>query len=187
MGNEHGSEKPGGAAAWPAWKKAAFAIAAVVLLLGVGLRVYAHARPAPPVTAAGEKPGGAPKSGLVAPGGGSTGTAAEPAKPSPAEVAAPILTASGLSFFVAYCVGMALRAVAKTAMIVLGLGALVLIGLQAAGLAPPVNWSALEGPFASMGGFIEKIVGSVDHALGAVLPSAGMAGFGLASGLKKTS
>jgi uncharacterized membrane protein (Fun14 family) len=106
-------------------------------------------------------------------------------KPTAAEKFSPVLMFSGLSFFVGFCVGSALRAVAKIAVVGIGLMLLGYFGLQAAGIIGPINWDALSGVWNSIAAHTQGLVGKIQDSYLASLPSASMGGVGLATGLKK--
>jgi len=204
----NGGEEPGGgpskgAAAWPLWKKLAFSIAALCVVAGVGLRVYGIMVPpeegkvrvgAPSSPLIGESARGQPQGlvqGLAA--GGVTGASTDSGQSGSAadgrlsDQAAPILTQSGLAFFAAFCVGAALRLAAKAAVVGIGFLLLAWIGLAMAGVLPPIDWAAMDGPFRTFMGHVQALVGKIEGALTHALPSGTMAGIGLASGLKKGS
>jgi uncharacterized membrane protein (Fun14 family) len=204
-GGEGGGAKRGGFASWPLWKRGAFVIAALFVVAGLGMRGAAalSGEAARDVSVAALDAEGKEKvrvgdprspligGSLVAPGGApglATGASAggETAKGAAAAAAAgPVLTQSGLAFFAAFCIGAALRALARVAVIVTGLALLGWIGLSLAGVVAPFDLSGLEGPFQTAMSHLQVVVGKIEGALSHALPSGTMAGLGLAAGLKK--
>jgi uncharacterized membrane protein (Fun14 family) len=112
--------------------------------------------------------------------------AEQPAGQTAAEKAAPILTESGVMFFLGFCIGAAIRAVAKMVTVVVGLVMLAVLGLQYIGVIPPVDWGALGGFFQSVAVLVQEGASRMQDVLAHTLPSGTMAGLGVATGLKKS-
>ena len=196
-GGSGGASK--GTAAWPLWKKLAFSLAALCVVAGVGLRVYglltadrARVRVGDPTSpligTSGSSAGAAHllQTGLAAGGSsGASGPGSSASEGRLSDQAGPILTQSGLAFFAAFCIGVALRFAARAAIVAIGFLLLGAIGLSLAGVIPPIDWTSLESPFRTMLGYLQVAVGKIEGALSHALPSGTMAGIGLASGLKK--
>ncbi|MFC1707037.1 FUN14 domain-containing protein, partial [Planctomycetota bacterium] len=105
--------------------------------------------------------------------------------PSLAQRTSPILIESGLSFFVGFCVAAALRAIARTVAILVGVVLLGYFALQYAGVVEPIAWGQLEESFATAAASMESAAGHVWGLVAHALPSGTMAGLGLAAGFKK--
>lgn len=171
-----GPEKPGVGV----WQKVALVIALISTLAGLALGGF-DAEPEG-VSAA------SPQAQSFAAGGAPQGEAveAEGAEEGPG-LWAPLLAKGGLSFFLAFCVGYAVRAALKMLFLAVGLAALAVFGLQYAGLLGDVEWERLSefwevGVTAAKGqmeGLQAFITGS--------LPSAASASLGAFTGFRRTS
>ncbi|GIW71764.1 MAG: hypothetical protein KatS3mg102_1306 [Planctomycetota bacterium] len=177
---------------WPRWKKACVLLGAAVLLSGLGLHAWTALRPVGegvPVAQRARQLTPPEAQGFAASGSrtGAAGghAAAEPAQPLAAR-AAPILTESGIMFFAGLCIGAAVRAVAKLLAVLIGLGLLGVLGLQHAGVLPPVDWHAVGQHIQSLGALLQAGAGRLDALLTHTLPSGTLAGLGLATGLKRS-
>jgi uncharacterized membrane protein (Fun14 family) len=198
--------KPG--AGMPAWKKYAIVAAAILLFAGVGLRVYASAnrasRTAQSVKSAGadRRSPDAGKSlagnslvagGSQSPGGTTTtttpGSVASPQTaqdtPSMGEKVSPVCIAGGVSFFAGLAIGSVLRIFFKIALAIAGVGFLAVFGLSYLNVIPPIDWKTVDQKAGQVVGQVqEKAQGFLNDSF-VSLPSAGLAGAGLVSGLKR--
>jgi len=197
---------------WPRWKRAALAMASVLLLSGGGIQAYAFARSGKAPMARRSGPAAASRGSLARGSGASPfatglvsrgvrtaptsqaeqvgpsveGKAGAPeAEASTAEKISPILIESGLSFFIGFCIASALRAMAKIAAIGLGLAFLCVFGLQYAGVIGPIDWAGFEGPFRTAASTVGRWAGHIQSYVAHALPSGAMAGLGIAAGFKK--
>ena len=184
----------------PRWKKILLGLAAVALVFGgvmEGMARFSGKEEQHNVTTKGT--GGStltPEANAVEPNGFGPGLRLpglgpdEPAGASPAESEggssplAPLLLWGGLSFFVGFCCGSAVRAFVKIGAIIVGVVCLVLFGLSYAGVLT-VDWAGIEGWFNQVTvGLKDQFASFKDFAAGS-LPSAGMGTFGFFTGLRK--
>ena len=140
----------------------------------------------PSATSAGS---GAEPSGFTASGsaGGTIiiGDGSTPPEPEAAPLWAPLLAKGGLSFFVAFCVGYALRTFLKGTMLVIGVVALAIFGLQKAGIVGEINWAVAQGYWDDLTAGIGRQFESLKTFITGSLPSAGSAGLGLVAGFRR--
>jgi uncharacterized membrane protein (Fun14 family) len=130
--------------------------------------------------------GGGPRSGDPSAGGQAAAGAEAGAEEGAAGGWSPLFLKGGLSFFVGFCLGAVLRAFLKISAIVLGLVFLAVFGLSYAGLIPAIDWSAMEGHFNRIVASLSEQASSFKTFIAGNLPSAGMLGLGLFTGLKKS-
>lgn len=188
------------------WKKAMLAGAMVFIVIG-GLLSFlggsSTAAPAPDAgvasaqegdtelkTTIGEDGASAQGQGLV-PGG--PGMDQEPGggeSPSGSEGSSalgdwsPFFLKGGFSFFVAFCVGYALRSFFKISILALGAIFMVLFALSYIDFIT-VEWSALEGVYDKAFARIKEEAQGFKTFITGSLPSAGLAGLGLFAGFKR--
>lgn len=204
------SETEAASAPWPLWKKGAMTIAALLLVVGGAAQGYARLTPAPAPTQrtaqrttprlaqSGEVEGPDGVATLVAAGATRTSPGREPglqieepkegARSKSIEAAvtiSPIFVESGLSFFLAFCIAVALRAVAKIAAIGVGVMLLLLLALQYAGMVEPVDWSKFQGAFETGLAWLQVGAQKIQSWTAHALPSGTMGGLGIAAGFKK--
>ena len=96
----------------------------------------------------------------------------------------PAMLKGGFSFFVAFCIGLTMRLFVRLSFIYIGLVGLTLLGLSWLGWVE-VHWDVPERQFSSLAANVQAQFESFRSFLQGSLPSAGMAGLGLISGLKK--
>jgi uncharacterized membrane protein (Fun14 family) len=199
------SAKPEASRGIPRWKKVVVTCAAFLLVAGLGLRASAmrddkpadgrevtHSRGTTSTMGTGNF-----GAGLVDGGGGTsdptrlpgfprTGSEAPPRQVADGGVTdySPALLKGGLSFFVGICVGFAVRTFLKISFIVVGLVALAIFGLQHFGLIQ-VDMVAIEGHFDNLVGKVGDQTSDFKNFISGTLPSAGMAGLGLFTGIKR--
>lgn len=189
---------PAPRAPWPRWKKAAFGLAVALFASGIGLRVHAWAT-APDVPPEAETRAPPDATAFVAATGlgaaAPAGAGAAPRAAPPAETAAgagisgalaPVLTESGLSFFLGFSIGVALRAMARAAALAIGVALLGAIALQAAGILPSIDWGRLLDALRSALGAAQSWLGHVEGWVAHAVPSGAMGGLGLAAGVKRS-
>ena len=100
---------------------------------------------------------------------------------------APLLAKGGLSFFLAFCVGYALRAALKILFLTVGLAALAVFGLQYAGFLGEVQWDRLtEFWDVGVAAAREQADGLQAFITGS-LPSAASGTLGIFTGFRRTS
>ena len=100
---------------------------------------------------------------------------------------APLLAKGGLSFFLAFCVGFAARAALKLLCLGVGAAALVIFGLQYAGLLGDFQWDRLASFWESG---LAEVRGQVDGLRGFIagrLPSAASGMLGMLVGFRRPS
>jgi len=182
----------------PRWKKCMLAMAAALVVVGVGLRV----------ATALQEDGGRnvvqdPRTGddtsvetadlrwsLV-----DSGDRTPPVSPRTQETASegastlgewsPSLVKGGFGFFLGFCVGYALRTFFRIGAVVIGLVLMVFLGLSYAGVLPPLDWAAIEEPFNRLAESVGEQASGFKTFLAGNLPSAGLSGLGVFTGVKK--
>lgn len=117
-------------------------------------------------------------------GGAEAGGAAGGAEGSGISEYSPAFFKGGLSFFVAFCVGLAARTFLKMSALFLGLVALAVFGLSYMDLVQ-VDWPAIQGHFDDLASRVGHQVKDFKGFVNGSLPSAGMASLGLFTGFKK--
>lgn len=187
--SEDPADEKGGIGAIATWKKA---IVVLSLVLGcVGLAMGGSGGEA---TDAGTQNVGAGAGGssLVQPNslgpGTSVGGGTVPGESSGSEANtlwAPLLAKGGMSFFIAFCIGYALRTFLKGTMLVIGVVALALFGLQKAGIIDNINWEKAQGYWDSLTANIGDQFESLKTFVTGSLPSAGSGGVGLVAGFRR--
>jgi len=192
---EDGAEVDSGAQRPPMaiWKKVVLVLSLVLGVSGAfGMAAGGGEASPQDAAAAGAGTGGAvqPNSlgadGTFLPGQPGAGEGAEGESAAPdSSLWAPLFAKGGLSFFVAFCIGFALRTFLKITMLVIGVTALAVFGLQSAGIVGEIDWAVAEEYWdgltenlgAQFAGVREFVTGS--------LPSAAAAGFGLVTGFRR--
>lgn len=182
-GNDAGTEGHGGIAGIAMWKKA---IVVLSLVLGcVGLAMGGSGADSG-AQSAGAGSGGA---GLVQPSsfgpGTSVGGGTSSASAENDTLWAPLLAKGGLSFFIAFCIGYALRTFLKGTMLVIGVVALAIFGLQKAGLVDEINWDKAQGYWESLTANLGEQFANLKTFVTGSLPSAGSGGVGLVAGFRR--
>ncbi len=186
------SEDQGGIGAIATWKKA---IVVLSLLLGcVGLAMGGSGGEDSDSGARTAGAGGAGSS-LVQPnslglgtsvGGGTVPGGTGSSENSEANTLwAPLLAKGGLSFFIAFCIGYALRTFLKGTMLVIGVVALAIFGLQKAGIVEDINWGKAQGYWDSLTANLGEQFASLKTFVTGSLPSAGSGGVGLVAGFRR--
>lgn len=167
------------------WKKA---LVVLSLLAGcVGLAMGGSAEPVDPVMQAKS----ASASGLVQPSGFNVGSLPGIGTQEGEETAegktiwAPLLAKGGLSFFVAFCIGYALRTFLKGTMLVVGVVALAVFGLQKAGILGEVNWDKAQGYWDNLTANVGEQFESLKTFVSGSLPSAASGTAGLFAGFRR--
>ncbi|MEZ6243161.1 MAG: FUN14 domain-containing protein [Phycisphaerales bacterium] len=181
---EAGGARKGVLAASPGWIKALVLVSVLVMAggaaLGVAARVTGGERPASTGTS-GELPAGA--SGLAAPSGASAPPADDGGDAWMGEWS-PVVFRLGFSFFVGFAVAYALRTFVKLSLVVIGLFALFLFGLEYAGLLE-IHWGAIGDKYESVASWASGQFDSFRTFITGELPSAAAAVAGLALGFKR--
>ncbi len=172
------------------WKKILIAAAILVMLLGAGGYAYAIYRGDPltgaePATTPGTTGEGLALQQGFLPGQSTSadGSPIERAE-SALEAYSPALFKLGFSFFAGFCMGFAARTFFRISLAIIGVGLLVLFGLQYAGLID-VNWSAWESHYQTITAWLTEQTASFRDFISGYLPSTASAGFGLIAGFKK--
>jgi uncharacterized membrane protein (Fun14 family) len=159
----------------PVWKKLAFMAALLLGLAGLALtRTANDTQPAPGGT--GTDVGAA---SLTA-GGTQVGEAQEEVN-----LWAPLAMKGGLAFAVAFAIGFALRTFMTLTMVVLGVVALAIFGLQKAGIVSEIDWTIAQGHWDKLTANIGQQVESFKSFVSGSLPSAGAGTVGLISGFRR--
>ncbi len=142
----------------------------------------------------GENQGGAMMSAQgFAPAGGSAGAEGQtligevgPGEPvEEPSFWAPLLAKGGLSFFIAFCIGYALRAAVKVTMIGVGLIALATFGLQKAGIISEIDWARAQGFWGDLTSNLGEQFASLKTFVASSLPSAASGSVGLFAGFRR--
>ena len=143
----------------------------------------------PESSAARSAGGGAQPDGFTASGsaGGTIiiGDGSTPPEHETAPLWAPLLAKGGLSFFVAFCVGYALRTFLKGTMLVIGGVALAIFGLQKAGIVGEIDWAVAQGYWDDLTAGVGRQFESLRAFITGSLPSAASAGLGLVAGFRR--
>lgn len=189
---EHGSSEPK-TYEWKIWKIALCAVAGVLVLAG---GVLALTDPAEGESVAGPMPGltgTAPGSNSLLPG-----TVPRPETPESPEGAepevtrdaeggvawSPALLKGGLSFFLAFSLGYAFRMFLRIGLFFIGVWAASLFLLSSLGWVE-VHWGVIDEAFKTWASGLGDQFRSASSFITGSLPSAGMAGLGLYTGLKR--
>lgn len=98
---------------------------------------------------------------------------------------APLFAKGGLSFFIAFCIGYALRTFLKGTMLVIGVVALAIFGLQKAQIVGEVDWSKAQGYWDSLTAGLGKQFESFKTFVTGSLPSAASGTVGLFAGFRR--
>ncbi|MEM6674677.1 MAG: FUN14 domain-containing protein [Planctomycetota bacterium] len=97
----------------------------------------------------------------------------------------PLLAKGGLSFFLAFCVGYALRAAMKVTMILVGLIVLATFGLQQAGVIESIDWTRAEEFWDSLTANLGEHFQSLGNFVSGSLPTAASGAVGLVAGFRR--
>lgn len=177
----------------PFWKKGLLFVAGLLVVSGLAIKGYSLvAGTSKSASKESGAPSGSDGSGnLVAPqkllpGEGPTEPRERPSveEPSTLDEWSPALVKGGLSLFVGFCVGYALRSFAKLAALVLGLVFIGILVLSWSGVVQ-VEWDKVSAGFDSLVAAVKTQFESFKVFLQGSLPSASLATVGLVSGLKK--
>jgi len=152
---------------FPGWIKLLLAVSVVLMLSGLVLPLV---MPSQPTT---------PRSGISS--FSNEGRSAD--EPAPAEWSQAVFRL-GFSFFVAFVAAYALRTVFKLALLFAGFIALLLFGLQYAGMVD-IKWAAMEREYGQVSGWLSSQFSSVKAFATGYLPSGSAAAFGFVSGFRK--
>jgi len=195
--NDEKQARPTSDYTWKPWKIVSIAVALLLVVAGGLITVASGGTEETPVASApaGRTPTGGsalvPGAGIL-PGGGpsSTPDGEPPAEAAPEEAAAdenplsPAMLRGGLSFFVGLAVAFALRSFFKIGLFFLGLWLITLLLLAQAGWVE-IHWDLMDDSFARMTSRIGEQFESMRTFITGSLPSAGMAGLGLVTGLRR--
>ena len=186
----------------PKWKKILLIASVVATTAGGGLYAFSHFRDGGSAsrrqTSTDPSKGGATEShpdlkgGLVeggvrkAPAAGLGDDDAEPAETgATTDSFAPFLMYGGLSFFVGFCMGYAVRVFFKVSALFIGAAALIFFALQYFGVVPGIEWAALEDKFHGLMTGLGHQLGNFKAFVEGHLPSSAAATAGVFSGWKK--
>jgi uncharacterized membrane protein (Fun14 family) len=175
---------------FPLWKKVLLTVAGFLLVSGVALQAFALVR--------GDRPpeGGkvvSDKGTLIEVGG--AGFVESPDRPgAPGEGAgekdsafqewSPALMKGGLSFFLGFCIGYAVRTFFRISAVVIGLVALAIFGLSYAGVLN-VDWQSIQHGFDKVVAVVKDQATGFQSFITGSLPAAGLAAMGLFTGFKR--
>lgn len=165
----------------PVWKKIAFAVALLLGLAGLAM------------TRSG---GGEEDAGARRASGGSTLTpssldagglrsASEAPSAEESSPLAPLFMKGGLSFAVAFAAGYALRTFLKLTLLVAGVVALAIFGLQKAGIVSEIDWTTAQGYWDSLTANVGRQFESFQTFVTGSLPSAAAGSVGLIAGFRR--
>jgi len=167
------------------WKRVLLGVAALFVVLGGALRVAggASARQGSPSSTSGSD---VPRSTLVGQGGGqqAPATSAGAGEDSAASEWSPFFLKGGFSFFVAFCVGYAMRVWLKISFLVIGTFFAGVFLLSYFG-AMHVDWATIQGWYDQLAGLVREEASDFRSFLTGSLPQAGLAGLGLVTGFKR--
>ncbi|MBI4606511.1 MAG: hypothetical protein HY721_31485 [Planctomycetes bacterium] len=188
----------------PRWKKALLGVSALLFISGAGLWTYDRVlgEPEGPARREARNPR-AGEDGLssgLEPGSPLVGEPrtfprfpGEPGEPDEEEAArgatlrdvSPALMSGGLSFFIGFCIGHAVRAFFRLTALFIGVALIGYFGLAYAGVLPMPDWAALEGHFQSLVAALREKGSAFKAFIESHLPSAGLAAAGMFTGFKK--
>jgi uncharacterized membrane protein (Fun14 family) len=160
------------------WKKVAFTVALMLGLTGLAL-TRTHEADVQPAAQGGATGLDVNPSAFNARGTAATATAEEEG------LWAPLFMKGGLSFAVAFAAGFALRTFMKLTLVVMGVVALAIFGLQKAGIVGAIDWSAAEGHWDTLTANVGQQLESFKTFVTGSLPSAGAGTVGLISGFRR--
>ncbi len=162
----------------PVWKKIAFTVALLLGFTGLAL-TRSQSSDVQPAAQAGASGLDVNASSFSAGGTVAGATADEES------LWAPLFMKGGLSFAVAFAAGFALRTFMKLTMLVLGVVALAIFGLQKAGIVDAINWTVAEGYWDTLTANVGQQLESFKTFVTGSLPSAGAGTVGLISGFRR--
>jgi uncharacterized membrane protein (Fun14 family) len=164
----------------PTWKKLLLALSGVFVIVGLGL-AFVGSRQDEGGNARVQSTPGSLLTGESAPSGdASAGTSSDDGVTS----LSPFFVKGGLSFFVGFCLGYALRSFFKVSAIVVGVIALAIFGLSYAG-ALDVDWTTIDAGFDRIVASIKEQASGFKTFITGSLPSAGLATLGIVTGFKR--
>lgn len=163
----------------PLWKKLTFMVALLLGLSGLALTRTRANDVQPASTGAAS---GLDLNAAAFNAGGTQLGAAPEEEPS---LWAPLAMKGGLSFAIAFAVGFALRTFMKLTMVVFGVVALAIFGLQKAGIVGEVDWTVAQGHWDTLTANVGKQFESMKTFVTGSLPSAGAGTVGLVSGFRR--
>ncbi len=177
----------GGAPKMALWKKS---LALVALLFGVigvasGGMTAGQASPATETSGSSVASSGAGANLVPNSLGGGTLESAPGAGDEGGTLWAPLLAKGGLSFFIAFCIGYALRTFLKGTMLVVGVTALAVFGLQKAGILGEIDWDKAQGYWDDLTANLGRQFESLKAFVTGSLPSAASGGVGLVAGFRR--
>ena len=169
------------------WKRVLLGIAALFVVVGGGLRAWggSSAEKGSPSSSPGGS--GVPGSTLVGQGGGQQvpgGASSSEQEGSAASEWSPFFLKGGFSFFIAFCVGYAMRVWLKVSFLVIGTF-LTGVFLLSYFHAIDVNWETLQGWYDRLAGKVGQEASDFRTFLTGSLPQAGLASLGLVTGFKR--
>ena len=167
------AERPGLAP----WQKVALVLALVSTLAGLALGGF------------GSEPAGvsaaSPQVDSFAASGADPAPPGE--EPGSSGIWAPLLAKGGLSFFLAFCVGYAMRAALKILFLTVGLAALAVFGLQYVGFLGDVQWDRLTEFWEVGVAAAKEQVDGIQAFITGSLPSAASGTLGIFTGFRRTN
>jgi uncharacterized membrane protein (Fun14 family) len=162
----------------PVWKKVVFMLALLLGLSGLALTRTGTSDVQP----ASHGGGTGLDVGAASFGAGGTQLGEAPEEES---LWAPLAMKGGLSFAIAFAVGFALRTFMSLTIVVLGVVALAIFGLQKAGIVGEIDWSVAQGHWDTLTANIGQQFESFKTFVTGSLPSAGAGTVGLGSGFRR--
>jgi uncharacterized membrane protein (Fun14 family) len=171
---------------WRPWKVALVILAVALVGAGALLALAGGGKAATP--AAGGSAGAAPAGRSLLPGGApgvpAGGTAAPAPAPAEESPLSPALLRGGISFFAAFAVAFALRSFVRLGLVFVGLFAGVLFLFAQAGWVE-VHWNLIDDSFRHFASGLSSQFESFKTFVTGSLPSAGLAGLGFFTGIRK--
>jgi len=174
------------------WQKVLVAGSIALMVLGLGLQIYAWTTADGAADAPAPAEGGGTAPALVAGGFAPIEVEGDETRPPDGEATerdgldawSPVVFRMGFSFFVGFCIAYALRTFVKVSIIAIGMMLLVLFGLQYAGIVE-VNWLVMEDRYDTLVAWLQSETSSFTGFVTGYLPSAALATFGLVVGFRK--
>ena len=164
------------------WQKLLAVLSLTLGVVGFALGGTASSPPEPtPVTST--DPSGLQPEGFVS--GMPTGEEPPPASAEDTPLWAPLMAKGGLSFFLAFCIGYALRAALKVTMLGIGVIALATFGLQYAGVIGEIDWARAQGFWNDLTANLGTQFESLKDFVAGSLPTAASGTVGLVAGFRR--
>jgi len=164
------------------WQKLLAALSLTLGVLGFAFGGTSSAPPEPTPVTTGD-PSGLQPEGFIS--GMPTGEQPPPETVEETPLWAPLMAKGGLSFFLAFCIGYALRAALKVTMLAVGVIALATFGLQYAGVIGEIDWARAQGFWDDLTANLGTQFQSLKDFVAGSLPTAASGAVGLVAGFRR--